>query len=202
MDSQNAVQAEIPIQPANQFSRSPIFLGLLVFLLLLSFSFLGYQNMQLQKQIESMQTLPSATTQPNPDSTANWKTYTNTKYGFEFKYPEDWSTPTFSIVDTKELSLYGSGGQINIYLVENLGGACEAGYQKINLGGEMTDTCHTKDADGAEVFDQISVQFKKQPIDAFLGLHIYSVTRNSITGVTSQDTTIIRKILSTFKLTN
>ncbi len=26
-----------------------------------------------------------------PDATAGWKTYTNTKYGFEFKYPSDWT---------------------------------------------------------------------------------------------------------------
>ena len=26
----------------------------------------------------------------SPDETADWKTYTNIKYGFEFKYPNDW----------------------------------------------------------------------------------------------------------------
>ena len=30
---------------------------------------------------------PTKTATPTPDETANWKTYTNTKYGFEFKYP-------------------------------------------------------------------------------------------------------------------
>lgn len=27
---------------------------------------------------------------PTPDPTADWKTYTNTKYGYSIKYPEDW----------------------------------------------------------------------------------------------------------------
>lgn len=30
---------------------------------------------------------PTPTSIPTPDETANWKTYTNTKYGFSFKYP-------------------------------------------------------------------------------------------------------------------
>ncbi|OGN34331.1 MAG: hypothetical protein A3I39_00275 [Candidatus Yanofskybacteria bacterium RIFCSPLOWO2_02_FULL_47_9b] len=28
---------------------------------------------------------------PRPDPTADWKTYTNTQYGFEFKYPQTWA---------------------------------------------------------------------------------------------------------------
>lgn len=31
-----------------------------------------------------------STTQVIAGDTSNWKTYTNTKYGFEFKYPQDW----------------------------------------------------------------------------------------------------------------
>jgi flagellar basal body-associated protein FliL len=29
----------------------------------------------------------------NQEETANWKTYRNTKYGYEIKYPEDWNSP-------------------------------------------------------------------------------------------------------------
>lgn len=31
---------------------------------------------------------------PTPDPTANWKTYTNTKYGFEIKYPTNYFIST------------------------------------------------------------------------------------------------------------
>lgn len=38
----------------------------------------------LQNQIQQLTTIPA-------DETADWKTYTNTNYGFEIKYPETWS---------------------------------------------------------------------------------------------------------------
>lgn len=34
---------------------------------------------------------PSASTTPTSTVPADWKTYTNTQYGFEFKYPPEWS---------------------------------------------------------------------------------------------------------------
>ncbi|MDO8551463.1 MAG: PsbP-related protein [bacterium] len=41
------------------------------------------------------------TTTPTPthDPTANWKTYTNTKYGYSIKYPKDWDVQEFPAVD-------------------------------------------------------------------------------------------------------
>jgi hypothetical protein len=35
------------------------------------------------------------------DATANWKTYTNTQYGFEFKYPNNWAETGGSIGGNK-----------------------------------------------------------------------------------------------------
>lgn len=42
--------------------------------------------------IISQTSQPTITSQPAPipDETANWETYTNTKYGFSLKYPPDW----------------------------------------------------------------------------------------------------------------
>lgn len=64
MDNQNLMQAEVPIQPANQSSRLPIFLGFLVLFLLFASSFLAYQNMQLKKQLVSLQTIATSTPTP------------------------------------------------------------------------------------------------------------------------------------------
>ncbi|MCL5410349.1 MAG: hypothetical protein M1324_00640 [Patescibacteria group bacterium] len=35
----------------------------------------------------------TASTATATDATKDWKTYTNSKYGFSFKYPNDWSSP-------------------------------------------------------------------------------------------------------------
>lgn len=68
-------------------------LSMAVFILLSlgAVAFLYYQNQQLKEMLANYQT---PTTSPTPvattDPTADWKTYTNTKYGFELKYPATW----------------------------------------------------------------------------------------------------------------
>lgn len=68
-----------------------LFLGLLVILLALALALAGYlfyQNMQLKSQIMKLQTVSSPSPTPTLDPTADWKTYINEKYGFNFKYPD------------------------------------------------------------------------------------------------------------------
>lgn len=54
----------------------------------------GYFYFQIQKQtppIAIVSTQPqNPTTQATTDIAANWKTYTNSQYGFELKYPPNW----------------------------------------------------------------------------------------------------------------
>lgn len=51
-------------------------------------------------------------------STANWKTYTNKKYGFSFEYPSDWTiltTPLLSITSPNKPTPYN----INVFIYDN-----------------------------------------------------------------------------------
>lgn len=69
---------------------------------------------------------PSPSSSPSLDETANWKTYTSTKYGFTLKYPNDWEIKSENeIVDSvttkttlqssdltiKEINIPGVGGE-------------------------------------------------------------------------------------------
>lgn len=50
--------------------------------------------------ITSTATPKATTTTSATDETANWKTYTNEKYGFSFKYPGDWTYKTNAGTET------------------------------------------------------------------------------------------------------
>ena len=52
------------------------------------------ENDNLQSQIDTLNDAINAqksSTTATTDETADWKTYTNTTYGFNFKYPKDWT---------------------------------------------------------------------------------------------------------------
>lgn len=46
---------------------------------------------QIEKQVETNTNTNDSKTETPKDQTAGWKTYTNTQYGFEFKYPKTWT---------------------------------------------------------------------------------------------------------------
>lgn len=60
---------------------------LLILVLLGTTAFFIYQNSQLKRQISQIESGPTPTTQPSPtpDPTADWQTYTNQEYQYEFK---------------------------------------------------------------------------------------------------------------------
>lgn len=101
----------VPINPGGPIPHKTNFivpiLSIFALLLICSTTFFAYQDIQLQKQVASLTTLPtntpakipatatpSASTSATPDVTANWQTYTNTKYGYSVQYPA-----TFSLSD-------------------------------------------------------------------------------------------------------
>lgn len=106
-----------PAQPQNQAVQTPQPTPIItpqpvttnkttwiVILLLVLFagaaSYIVYQNYQLKQQLTDQQTVPSSSVDannptttlvptPTNNMTENWKTFTNTKYGFSFKYPQN-----------------------------------------------------------------------------------------------------------------
>ncbi len=104
--------------------RKPIINWLLIALLLGISSLFAYKYYELKQQIDNQQPTPSdlvakvITISPSPalspkpttDPVADWKTYTNDKYNFSFKYPSGWdyrevSSKTQNTIDYLQVTL-------------------------------------------------------------------------------------------------
>lgn len=94
-----AVPTSVPQIVEEQPKQSNFIVILLSILLLLSVLIAGFFAFQTQKLVKELQGIrneelitPEPTTEPvaTLDPTADWQVYTNSKYDFSFKYPEDW----------------------------------------------------------------------------------------------------------------
>lgn len=99
----NPLEAQ-PVQPAQPAQpvvlTSPkkdhaltIILSVLLIIATAIATLLYFQNQKLVKELASYQTQPTIAPSPipTPDATANWKTYTDPKGKYSFKYPPDWT---------------------------------------------------------------------------------------------------------------
>lgn len=88
----------------NRGNASIIIISVLAILLVISATAAGYLYLQSQNQIPPVQYTPppsaQPTVQPSPtptpapitqDETANWKTYTDSKYNYSVSYPNNWT---------------------------------------------------------------------------------------------------------------
>ena len=105
---------EVPLKS----SKLPlIFMAIFIILSLGAVIYLSYQNQQLKKMVLSYQhkLRPSPTPTATPDSIDDWKTYTNTKFGYTFKYPNyfvinDSNPQKISLKDMSKKYAVMSGG--------------------------------------------------------------------------------------------
>jgi len=107
MQENNPIPTPVTIPPVvieqpktNSFLT--ILLSVLLLLSVLIAGFFAYQTQKLVKELTMLKTeekVAVATTEPTTEPVAtnsavidmtNWKTYTNTKFGFNFKYPLEW----------------------------------------------------------------------------------------------------------------
>jgi hypothetical protein len=94
-------QTIIPVQPSvNALTQAPsskrsfpkLLITIIVFLILVVGSVGSFYFINIKKQAELSSTTPTPTESLSPastDKTVNWKTYKNTEYGIELKYPAD-----------------------------------------------------------------------------------------------------------------
>jgi len=92
--------------------------GLIPILIVLIIAALVGGYLIYQKQTKSTSTPSSQQTiqiSPSPvDSTANWKTYTNTKYNFQLKYPLDWNVESIPSINSPNNEL-GESDYLRFY---------------------------------------------------------------------------------------
>ncbi|HSX40096.1 MAG TPA: hypothetical protein VLF68_00635 [Candidatus Saccharimonadales bacterium] len=89
---------QTPVPSANQTPPAPHFpktllIGVVVFILvILGAGAFVLQSKNNKQQIAQLTPAPTKPITPpsTPDPTANWKTYTNTMYGYTLKYPNTW----------------------------------------------------------------------------------------------------------------
>lgn len=154
-----------------------------------------------------------ATSTATIDATKDWKTYTNTQYGFEFKYPKEITFPPFSSTSRnvfivanqasntdKSVGLYistieGSGGKVLKDEKELL--SKQADVQEIIINGnpalKINDVEMTvSDTGGGESYTASAI------IETFKGRYLYSF-QCSQNGRSLND---CNQIISTFKFIN
>ncbi len=93
--------------------------------------------------------IANTTPQPTPNGTADWDTYRNEKYGFEFEYPTgtDWKIEEFKSTSSlyKTSITLGSNGCIWISLIDNPGNLSVGKYYEEYYRDFTKEDCNLED---------------------------------------------------------
>lgn len=191
---------------------------LLSVLLLLSVSIVGFFAYQTQKLVKELTMLkteqkvvdtsepiiePVATGSSEADLTANWKTYINTSSNYQIRYPSDWETINYGLMEAKpadsntkivrfsyqpDISKSDIGFNIEETPAVNISQDIKFDESK-NIGSRIA-TCGTS-ADGMNTFCWLQVPSESKVL--VLTMSNYKNT---------EDLKIVDQILSTFKFIN
>lgn len=170
-----ADEVNLPLPSTSKTSWTiPLLLTLSIFSLSIS-GYLFWQNQQLMKQLAAMPT-PTASPLGSPkpvaeaaDPAEGWKTYTNTKYEFNVRYPNDWLVVENPINDPRaaknSIRVSNNIGSVYISIYSEYGGGCPSGYQKIIIDNQPNDVCISETGLGEIAWEQIAFQKSNNTIE-------------------------------------
>jgi len=145
--------------------------------------FLVYKNFALQKTISEKN-----------NQTAGWKTYANSEYGFEIKYPTGWGVEKTSLEGGFFVRQDSTGGEAPTIIIQfSNGDYSKAISEEQKAVNEKINDINFAGVPAKEFFSYSPVGFAER---------VVLLSRNNITlKVTSATGGILDPILSTFKFT-
>jgi hypothetical protein len=192
-----------PKSSNHQNNITVISMAIFVLMCLSIVGYLYYQNQQLKSMLAKYQTQPTPSPTPaaTEDPIANWKTYTNEKYGYEIKYPMGW-VEIASETDPSNFSLDPGGttsntGSMHIDVGAKTSGITEPIENWIKKTNRKIDTSYNLTIGGEKVVKTI----EGGGVYYYIFIHnkvIYQISV-STTDFPSELSKTIDQIVSTFK---
>ncbi len=161
----------------------------------------------------------NVTPTPTPkNQTADWKTYTNTQYGFEIKYPSNYQYLTNNY-GVYTVSFYEIGGLINFDLVidssRNYTESIQEFLNQLDQSWIKSKVSPSIDRRNITVSENSAIEYQQPIGGSFAGNYIATIFKkdnaiwsfnvtpihSSDKGITESDINLYHQILSTFKFT-